>query len=212
MYSEIGGFMAKNFYAVRSGRETGIFKTWNECKRYITGFKGAEYKGFMTLEEAEEYMGNASVSADDFDLYSIPEGSAAAYVDGSYNVKTKVFGYGAIIFCNGETHEAYESFNDESLASMRNVAGEIYGSRYAMKYCVENGISELYIFYDYAGIEKWCKGEWKCNKEGTAAYRDYYLSVKDKLKVTFVKVKGHSGDKYNDMADALAKKAVGIGK
>ena len=78
MYSEIGGFMAKNFYAVRSGRETGIFKTWNECKRYITGFKGAEYKGFMTLEEAEEYMGNASVSADDFDLYSIPEGSAAA--------------------------------------------------------------------------------------------------------------------------------------
>lgn len=204
--------MAKNFYAVRRGRETGIFKTWNECKRYITGFKGAEYKGFMTLEEAEEYMGNASVTTDDCDLYSIPEGSAAAYVDGSYNVHTRIFGYGAVIFYNGEVHTAYESFNDVSLASMRNVAGEIYGSRYAMKYCIENNISELYIFYDYAGIEKWCKGEWKCNKEGTAAYRDYYLSLKDKLKVTFVKVKGHSGDKYNDMADALAKKAVGIGE
>ena len=28
--------------------------------------------------------------------------------------------------------------------------------------------------------------------------------------VHFVKVKGHSNDKYNDMADQLAKKALGI--
>ena len=28
--------------------------------------------------------------------------------------------------------------------------------------------------------------------------------------VTFVKVKGHSGDKYNDLADKLAKEALGI--
>ena len=44
--------MANKFYAVRSGRETGIFETWDECKRLVTGFKGAEYKGFMTLAEA----------------------------------------------------------------------------------------------------------------------------------------------------------------
>ncbi len=31
-----------------------------------------------------------------------------------------------------------------------------------------------------------------------------------KVKVHFVKMKGHSNDKYNDMADQLAKKALGI--
>ncbi|MBQ3463763.1 MAG: ribonuclease H, partial [Clostridia bacterium] len=29
-------------------------------------------------------------------------------------------------------------------------------------------------------------------------------------KVNFIKVKGHSCDKYNDMADKLAKEAVGV--
>lgn len=203
--------MAKKYYAVRSGRETGIFENWNECKRLITGFKGAEYKGFMTLSEAEEYMGRYSARAEDFsDLSTLPEDSAVAYVDGSYNIHTKIFGFGAVIFYRGDTHTQSRSFDDKSLASMRNVAGEIHGSKYAMEYCAEHDIKKLYLFYDYAGIEKWCTGEWKCNKEGTAAYRDYYNSIKDKLDITFVKVKGHSGDTYNDMADALAKAAVGI--
>ena len=202
--------MAKKYYCVRQGRETGIFESWDECKRLVTGYKGAEYKGFTNLEEAKEYMGRNSSNAEDFsDLSTIGEDCAVAYVDGSYNIRTKAFGFGAVIFYRGETHTQSMGFDDKSLASMRNVAGEIYGSMYAMKYCVDNGIKKLYLFYDYAGIEKWCTGEWKCNKEGTAAYRDYYNSIKDKVCVTFVKVKGHSGDKYNDMADALAKAAVG---
>jgi len=28
--------------------------------------------------------------------------------------------------------------------------------------------------------------------------------------IDFIKVKGHSGDKYNELADKLAKKALGI--
>lgn len=202
--------MAKKFYAVRSGRETGIFKTWDECKRLVTGFKGAEYKGFMTLAEAEEYMGRNSAKAEDFsDLSTLSPDSAAAYVDGSYNIHTKACGFGAVIFHNGETHTQSQLCGDESLESMRNVTGEIYGSRYAMDYCIKHDIKKLYLFYDYSGIEKWCSGEWKCSKAGTVAYKEFYDSVKDRLEVVFVKVKGHSGDKYNDMADALAKEAVG---
>ena len=48
-------------------------------------------------------------------------------------------------------------------------------------------------------------------KEGTKAYRSFYDSVKDRLQVRFVKVKGHSNDEYNDKADMLAKSALGIG-
>ena len=49
--------MKKNFYAVKRGKVTGIFKSWAECKASVDGFSGAQYKGFVTLAEAEEYMG-----------------------------------------------------------------------------------------------------------------------------------------------------------
>ena len=46
--------------------------------------------------------------------------------------------------------------------------------------------------------------------EPTKAYQEYYRSIAEHVQITFRKVKGHSGDKYNDMADVLAKKALGI--
>lgn len=45
---------------------------------------------------------------------------------------------------------------------------------------------------------------------GDKGIQAYYDQVKDKLKIQFIKVKGHSGDKYNDMADRLAKKALNL--
>lgn len=46
----------KNFYAVRTGKVTGIFQTWDECKASVDGYPGAEYKGFPTKEAANEYL------------------------------------------------------------------------------------------------------------------------------------------------------------
>lgn len=133
-----------------------------------------------------------------------------AYVDGSYNVATKEYSYGAVIFA-GEKKECFsEKFNDPELATMRNVAGELEGSMKAMRYAVEAGAKELDIFYDYEGIEKWCTGAWKTNKDGTKAYKAFYEKISQKVKVNFHKVKGHSGDRYNDEADVLAKAALGI--
>lgn len=133
-----------------------------------------------------------------------------AYVDGSYNVATKEYSYGAVIFA-GEKKECFsEKFNDPELATMRNVAGELEGSMKAMRYAVEAGAKELDIFYDYEGIEKWCTGAWKTNKDGTKAYKAFYEQISHKVKVSFHKVKGHSGDRYNDEADVLAKAALGI--
>ena len=48
-------------------------------------------------------------------------------------------------------------------------------------------------------------------KEGTQAYQRIYEEMKQYVQIKFVKVKGHSNDKYNDYADMLAKSALGIG-
>ncbi len=198
--------MAK-FYAVRNGRKIGIYNTWEECRSEVSGFSGAEYKSFPTYDEAVSYIGG-QISL--FDEPQTGDTTAVAYVDGSYNIATEQFSCGVVLFHNGAEHTFSEAFSDPSLASMRNVAGEIKGAQKAMAYCTQNGIKNLDIYYDYEGIEKWCTGEWKTNKEGTIAYKQFYDEIAKTVDVSFNKVKGHSGDKYNDMADRLAKDALGI--
>lgn len=50
--------MAGKIYAVRKGRKTGIFQTWDETKEQVDGFSGAEYKSFKNIKAAEEYLEN----------------------------------------------------------------------------------------------------------------------------------------------------------
>ena len=198
----------KKYYAVRRGRETGIFTSWAECKKQIDGFSGATYKSFPDLHAAEVYMGQAPAAEVKAAMDNSAE--AVAYVDGSYKHETKEYSYGMVFFYNNTEEHFAEKYADETLAAMRNVAGEIAGAQKAMEKCLALGIRTLDLYYDYEGIEKWCTGDWKTNKTGTAAYKKYYDSIKSKLKVRFVKVSGHSGDKYNDLADKLAKGALGI--
>ena len=194
--------MAKKYYAVKSGLTRGIYLTWEDCRKNVEGFEGAVYKSFASVEEAAAFLEGTSPE--------VAPGQAVAYVDGSYNVATKEYACGVVLFHDGKTEQFSKRFADPDRAEMRNVAGEIEGSMCAMNYCLEHDIRELTIYYDYAGVEHWCTGAWKANKEGTRAYRDYYEKVSQRVRIHFVKVKGHSGDKYNDMADKLAKSALGI--
>ena len=189
------------YYAVKNGRKIGIFTDWESCRAQVDGFSGAEYKSFLKESDAKAYLAGE---------LEPKHNETVAYVDGSYNVKTGEYSFGAVIFSGGETMEFSEKFSDCEMAQMRNVAGEIKGAEYVMHYCVQNGIKSVKIVYDYMGIEAWATGKWKTNKKGTIHYKTYYDSIKDKVSVEFEKVKGHSGDKYNDRADALAKEALGI--
>lgn len=195
----------KKFYAVRKGLKPGIYTTWDECKKQVNGFSGAEYKSFQTEDEAKNYISkNKTHIIDSGELLE-------AYVDGSYDNSIKKYGSGVVILKNKDVVKTYSvAGNDKELVEMRNVAGEIEASKIAMEYCLKNKIENLVLYFDYEGIEKWCKGDWKTNKPGTIAYKKYYDSIKENLNVKFVKVKAHSGDNYNDKADKLAKQAIGL--
>lgn len=141
---------------------------------------------------------------------SVSKDSAIAYVDGSYNSKDNRFSYGVVFFTEDEELHFSRAFSHEELASMHNVAGEIMGAGEAMKQARERGIKNLTIYHDYEGIAKWCLGQWKTKKLWTQKYKAFYDEVSKSVNITFIKVKGHSNDRYNDLADALAKEALGI--
>lgn len=42
------------FFVVWEGREPGIYRSWDECKKQVHGFENAIYKGFPTEGEARE--------------------------------------------------------------------------------------------------------------------------------------------------------------
>ena len=207
--------MASKYYAVKKGKVPGIYLNWNDCKAMVDGYPGAVYKSFKTIEEAEEFItGEKIISGMKASGKNTSESgetcSTYAFVDGSFNKATHTYGYGGFLVMDNEKYVLQGADNDAEMATMRNVAGEIKGAEAAVKKAIELGIKELVIYYDYMGIEMWATGAWKRNKAGTIAYHDYIMSVRERIKLTFVKVKGHSGVEGNEEADKLAKQAVGI--
>ena len=212
--------MGKKYYAVKVGKTPGVYEEWAQCREMVEGFPGSQFKSFPTKEEAMEYLGstNPDVSLDispdtSLDVSDLPvltdPREAIAYVDGSYNASTGEYGCGVLWYTNTEEITISKKGENPDLVSMRNVAGEILGAEVAMQISLLRGVETLTIYHDYEGVAAWCLGEWKAEKPGTAAYRDYYQSIQDQIKIVFKKVTGHSGDPGNDRADVLAKKSVG---
>ena len=43
----------KKYYVVWEGNDTGVFTSWDACKKAIDGYSGAKYKSFTNLAQAE---------------------------------------------------------------------------------------------------------------------------------------------------------------
>lgn len=214
--------MAK-YYSVYRGKSgvPMILRSWDECKAEVMGCKGAIYKSFKTEKEAIEFLalnaeGKSTVAKkttynNEESSIDLENAGLVVYVDGSFSLEKGNYSYGFVAIDNGkEVHEDFGVGMDKEAVSLRNVAGEVLGSLKAVDYAIEKGYKEVTIVYDYQGVESWALGTWKRNKTLTQNYHEEIQKKMKEIKIKFLKVKGHSGDKYNDIADKLAKKALGI--
>ncbi|MEM9952567.1 MAG: RNase H family protein [Chloroflexota bacterium] len=136
---------------------------------------------------------------------SKPKTSHQAYVDGSYHKQKKTVGYGAVILSD-DKKLAQLSGRVKQYIESRQIGGELEATMQVIRWCEENDISEIDIYYDYKGIEMWATGRWKTNKPISQDYRKI-MQASD-VKVHWHKVKSHTGVHWNEVADELAKKGT----
>lgn len=189
------------YYAVKKGRKVGVYTTWDECKSQVLGFSGAKYKSFDSREEADQYISNENKA--------FLETEIEAYVDGSYSAELGKYAYGCVIIKDGNIiHKMNGSSANANYIEMRNVAGELEAAIQTIKWAIKNNMKSIRIYHDYQGIASWANGEWKSNKPGTQEYVSFIDKCSSEIRIEFTKVKGHSGQKYNEMADQLAKEGL----
>lgn len=197
------------YYAVRKGRIPGIYTSWTECEEQVKGFPGAIYKKFDTSAQAHAFLQEEASVSQTMDLHDLPEDTMVCYVDGSYNLSEKKFGYGIVAFTT-EGREEYFGSSTDDYSTHRNVAGEVLAASEAMRLADRAKKKELWIYYDYEGIAQWAKGAWKANLILTKEYQALAQEMRKRMHLHFVKVKAHTGDQWNEVADRLAKKGSGL--
>ena len=132
-----------------------------------------------------------------------------AYVDGSYQDAIKTYAYGCVVFTpEGEVYCRSDCGSNPDTAAIRNVAGEMLGAMTAVQWAMKRGYSAIEIRYDYQGIEMWATGRWKTKNELTRKYAETMQSWGRRIDISYKKIKSHSGDRFNDLADRLAKEAL----
>lgn len=194
----------KNIYAVKKGKKTGLFSTWEECRDAVEGYPGAEYKGFVTKEEAERYLGVQPGG-----LENQQPGQVIAYVDGSYHEAAGRYSFGCVLLKpEGEIVRKSGSGNQPESLALRNVTGEMLGAMFAVQWTMKHGYKAVDIRYDYSGIEMWATGRWKAKNELTQKYAAYMQKHRSTVDITYQKIAAHTGEKYNEEADLLAKEAL----
>lgn len=239
VFSFFGGIMKKKkYYAIHKGQPPApvIIDDWILCKEKIHNFPGAQYKSFKTKEAAIAYLAMkegveplvfvadhpelaegiqmALLENKEDLIYNRPkETEIDLYVDGSFQEGISAYGYGCVLVLDGEVIDSFFGFgNKKDAVALRNVSGEMLGAVEGLKKVYSLGYKSVSLHFDYQGIESWAIGEWKRNNIHTAAYHEYMKKVRRKIQIAFVKVQAHSGNKWNEMADVLAKEGVQAAK
>ncbi len=194
-----------SYYAVKSGKEPGIYRDWKTTEAQVKGFPGAIYKKFSTRKEAESFIAGEEKDEE----LSSSEG-IVAYTDGSCSGKEG--GYAFMIITNDEIEEYYGKVPRDPCTN--NIA-ELYAIYRCLKKLIKEGYEKPESRPDsrYAMdavssyIGEWKRNGWKTSKGESVKNQELIKKIDSllhEIKIKFTHVKGHSSDKYNKRVDELA--------
>lgn len=229
--------MAKRFYAVRAGRAPGIYHTWDDCKKQVDGFPGAQYKGFATEAEARSFI-NTSVGFGKVPAESVEksanrrskktsfpmeqlslapennEGYVVIYTDGSCLKNPGGPGGYAAVIRHNETVTELVGSEEATTNNRMEMRAAIEGLRFfAEPTAVALHTDSQYLRKGFAEgwVAKWKRNGW-ITQAGTPVLNQELWQELDRLntfhQVAWRWVKGHDGNPMNERCDELAVSAA----
>ena len=201
----------KRLYAVKVGKNPGIYHTLAECKKQVDRFPGAVFQKFDCLETANEFLYGTTPRNGSYPEATEDKNAILhAYIDGSFSESADKYGYGIVLVIKRKiVEELSGSGSDNPLSNMRNVAGELVGAQRAIKYAKTHGYKRLVIHHDYLGVANFCTKRWPPKNGTTRRYQEFYQEKSQHLDIRFEWVKAHTGNEFNERADDLARMALG---
>ena len=196
------------YYAIRKIDDKNVnllLSDWDECKNKVQGHN-CEYKSFKSKEEAQKYLDENSEETTE--EQALNSDKVVYYVDGSY-IENKIgWSYVAVVNREVKTHNSGNI--KETKDTSRNISGELFATLGAVVNAIMMDKKEMYIVHDYQGISSFVTGAWSPK---TVEAKKYTETMKGLIKeydlnIHFVKVKGHSDNEFNDLADNLAKQGA----
>ena len=135
------------------------------------------------------------------------------YTDGACSGNPGVGGWAAILLYNGHEKEI-SGYNKETTNNRMELFAIIQGLNALKESCEV----ELYSDSAYAvdainkgWLNAWQRSDWKTADKKEVKNRDLWrdlLLKTSRHKVTFIKVKGHADNEYNNRCDALARAEI----
>jgi len=230
--------LAKKYYVVWKGRETGIFTTWDQCKAQVDGFAGARFKSFPTIEDAELAFGSKSQLKDSKTKQkvvakvskpkSVPLSQeqidampfdVKIYTDGACDPNPGEAGTGLAVYENNELSELwyglYQSFGTNNTAELNGLNQALLLAKEKLSQGNTVGIF-CDSKYSIDCITKWALGWEKkgwTKPGGEIKNLDiikpaYALYQEIASKVTIHHVNGHVGIEGNELADRMSIVAI----
>lgn len=154
----------KKYYVVWKGSKTGILESWEECKKSIHGFKGAEYKSFTTLELAkkafsenyDEYKGKtifeSTLSKEQLELIGKPNLNSVS-VDAACSGNPGIVEYQCV-----DTDTKKQIFHFGPLYESTNNVGEFLGLVHTLAHLKKTN-DRRPIYTDSKTAISWVKGK-----------------------------------------------------
>lgn len=169
--------MKNKFYTVWTGRQVGVFASWDECRLQVEGFPGARYKGFPTREAAE----SAFKSEPDFSSDNEPKISWQTLPEGSPKPDTNTIAVDAA--CSGNpgkmeyrgvfTDTGTELFKSPVFEGGTNNIGEFLAIVHCLAWQQKNKLNYP-IYSDSVNGQKWVR-EGVCKTKLVENEKNKYL-------------------------------------
>ncbi|MGI5919621.1 MAG: ribonuclease HI, partial [Christensenellales bacterium] len=136
-----------------------------------------------------------------------------AYTDGACSHNPGPGGWAAVLIYKGR-EKAFSGFEPETTNNRMELTAVLEALRALKEPCeVDIYTDSAYIHnaFKKGWIERWQRNGWKTAAKQPVENQDLLMGILEASavhRVRYNKVKGHSDDKYNNMCDMLARKAI----